>query len=117
MRQWLAAGLLAALVALALPVSAQESAPGLVPEEGEILGPTSEQTFAVGVGVIAGAIVLHAFLPADITYFAGGLLGGLLASWWYDSGGVDRLSAAIDGSAAAAETPSPGHVLQIRERR
>ena len=38
MRQWLAAGLLAALVALALPVSAQESAPGLVPEEGEILG-------------------------------------------------------------------------------
>ncbi len=54
---------------------------------------------------------------SDITYFAGGLLGGLLASWWYDSGGVDRLSAAIDGSAAAAETPSPGHVLQIRERR
>jgi hypothetical protein len=50
-----------------------------------------EQTLVVGAGIIAGALVLHLVVPGDFTYFAGGVVGGLAALWWYENGGETKL--------------------------
>jgi hypothetical protein len=60
-------------------------------EQGDILGVSKEQALVVGAGVIAGALVLHLMVPGDLTYFAGGVVGGLAAIWWYENGGETQL--------------------------
>ena len=117
MRQTIVAGLLAIMVSFALPATAQQGVPTPAPAEGGIFGLSTEQVVAIAIGGIAGALVLHALVPADLTYFAGGVLGGLLANWWYGSGGGDRLSATRDAEWAARKGFDPDHVLQIRATR
>ena len=56
-------------------------------QSGTIAGVSNEQALVVGAGVIAGALILHFVVPGDLTYFAGGVVGGLAALWWYEDGG------------------------------
>src|SRR5258707_3436271 len=58
---------------------------------GDMLGVSKEQALVVGAGIVGGAIVLHLVAPGDFTYFAGGVLGGLAALWWYENGGEAKL--------------------------
>lgn len=55
--------------------------------DGDILGIPKEQVAVVGAGIIAGALVLHLVVPGDLTYFTGGVVGGLAALWWYENRG------------------------------
>jgi hypothetical protein len=80
----IAALLLAACLCLPNLVSARA-------EQGEILGVSREQALVVGAGIVGGALVLHIVAPGDFTYFAGGVLGGLAALWWYENGGESQL--------------------------
>src|SRR5713226_5962060 len=57
----------------------------------EILGVSKENAFAIGAGVVVGALVLHLVVPADFTYFAGGIVGGFAANWWYRNGGESQM--------------------------
>src|SRR5260221_10731978 len=79
---------------LAMPNSGHaQQVPSLTPDHllpgrsDEILGISKENAFAIGAGVMVGALVLHLVVPADFTYFAGGILGGVAANWWYRNGG------------------------------
>src|SRR5260221_13747679 len=79
---------------LAMPNSGHaQQVPSLTPDHlmpgrsNEILGISKENAFAIGAGVMVGALVLHLVVPADFTYFAGGILGGFAANWGYRNGG------------------------------
>jgi hypothetical protein len=58
---------------------------------GDILGISKEQALVVGAGIVGGALVLHLVVPGDFTYFAGGVVGGLAALWWYENGRETKL--------------------------
>ena len=79
---------------------------------GDILGVPREQALVVGTGIIAGAVVLHLVVPGDFTYFAGGVVGGLAALWWYENGGETRLRPLLRLDNAAAVNRGAGPVLQ-----
>jgi hypothetical protein len=83
----------------------------LVSDRGdEILGLSKENVFAIGAGVVVGALVLHLVVPADFTYFAGGVLGGFAANWWYRNGGESRVRALLkqsNGQPMATLPPAP----------
>ena len=66
----------------------------------------------VGAGIIAGALVLHFVVPADFTYFAGGVAGGLAALWWYENGGEASLPSLKLNRTATAINPRGGPLLQ-----
>jgi len=72
---------------------------------GDILGISKEQALVVGAGIVGGALVLHLVAPGDFTYFAGGILGGLAALWWYENGGESQLRPVlrVDGASIAAK--------------
>src|SRR5260221_3914396 len=76
----------------------------------EILGVSKENAFAIGAGVMVGALVLHLVVPADFTYFAGGILGGVAANLWYRNGGESPVRALLqqsDDQPAAELSPAP----------
>ncbi len=58
---------------------------------GDILGVSKERALVVAAGILGGALVLHLVVPGDLTYFAGGVVGGLAALWWYEHGGETQL--------------------------
>ena len=81
------------LVCLFCPAVSRAQAP--VPQSEVIFGMTAEQVAMVGAGVVVGALVLHVLAPGDLTLFAGGIAGGLIANWWYRNGGSERVRAAL----------------------
>jgi len=70
---------------------------------------SNEQALVVGAGVIAGALVLHLVVPGDLTYFAGGVIGGLAALWWYENGGEGTLHPLLKLNRADAVGNARGH--------
>jgi hypothetical protein len=85
---------------------------------GDILGIPKEQAAVVGAGIVAGALVLHLVVPGDFTYFAGGIIGGLAALWWYENGGEARLRPKLKlDRATAAVNARGGPVLEGVTRR
>jgi hypothetical protein len=85
---------------------------------GDILGIPKEQAAVVGAGIVAGALVLHLVVPGDFTYFAGGIVGGLAALWWYENGGEARLRPKLKlDRATAAVNARGGPVLEGVTRR
>jgi hypothetical protein len=70
----------------------------------DILGISKENAFTIGVGIVAGALVLHVIVPADFTYFAGAVLGGFAANWWYRNGGEPQVRALLNRT----DDPSAG---------
>jgi hypothetical protein len=75
---------------------------------GDILGVPKEQVAVVGAGIVAGALVLHLVVPGDFTYFAGGVVGGLAALWWYEHGGEARLRPTLKLDRATAVVNARG---------
>ncbi len=90
---------------LAMPNSGHaQQVPSLTPDHlmsgrsDEILGISKENAFAIGAGAMVGALILHLVVPADFTYFAGGILGGFAANWWYRNGGESQVRALLKQS-------------------
>jgi len=46
-------------------------------------GVTSDQAMAIGVGVIGGAIGLHALLGGAAWTVGGAVVGAMFGDWWY----------------------------------
>ena len=46
--------------------------------------PRPAQWLAIGAGVVVGAVVVDALIPADLAYIVGGVVGGYLANVWYN---------------------------------
>src|SRR5258708_27040260 len=102
---------------LAMPNSGHaQQVPSLTPDHlmpgrsDEILGISKENAFAIGAGVMVGALILHLVVPADFTYFAGGILGGFAANWWFPHSGGSPARALLQHShdqTAAHLSPTP----------
>src|SRR5216684_1996938 len=75
---------------------------------GDILGVSKEQALVVGAGIVGGALVLHLVAPGDFTYFAGGVLGGFAALWWYENGGETSLRPLLRLESASAVVNARG---------
>jgi hypothetical protein len=58
---------------------------------GAVLGVPAEQAAVVVAGILAGAALVEALLPSRLAYIGGGVLGGLIANWWYETGGEGKL--------------------------
>lgn len=83
---------------LAAPTGAfAQGAPADTPTtKGYIDWNDSQQLATVGAGIVVGALVLHLVVPGDLTYFAGGVVGGLIANWWYRNGGAEQVHALVN---------------------
>jgi hypothetical protein len=86
-----------ALSALApLSASAQQrpaqapSAPTLSVE-----GISSAKILAIGIGAVLGVVAVEAILAGDTVGLLGGVAGGVLAAWWYDSASGSPSRAAL----------------------
>jgi hypothetical protein len=75
---------------------------------GDILGVSKEQALVVGAGILGGALVPHLVIPGDLTYFAGGVVGGLAALWWYENGGESKLRPLLKPDRASAVVTARG---------
>jgi hypothetical protein len=75
-------------------------------QSGDSLSISKEQALVVGAGIVGGALVLHLVVPGDYTYFAGGVVGGLAALWWYENGGETTLRPLLNPDRAAASANS-----------
>jgi hypothetical protein len=101
MRRLIAALLLAACLGTTNVTAARAG-------EGDFLGISKEQALVVGAGVVGGALVVHLVAPGDFTFFAGGVLGGLAALWWYENGGESRLRPLLRLDSAGAVAAGRG---------
>ena len=112
MPRWIAALLLLWCVSAPnLAVARGDQAQAEYMLAGDILGISKEQALVVGAGIVGGALVLHLVAPGDFTYFAGGVVGGLAALWWYENGGETRLRPLLklnNPSAVVSTRGSPG---------
>src|SRR5712691_3933241 len=84
---------------------------GYIPA-GDILGIPKEQAAVVGAGIVAGALVLHLVVPGDFTYFAGGVVGGLAALWWYEREHAKKRPVLKVDRASAVTNAGAGPVLE-----
>jgi hypothetical protein len=80
--------------------------------DGDILGIPKEQAAVVGAGIVAGALVLHLLVPGDFTYFAGGVIGGLAALWWYENEHAKKRPALKVDLAGTIRNAGAGPVLE-----
>lgn len=71
---------------LPLAASAQQGAPAVTVKPGEMTVNVGK-VVAIGVGVVLGAVVAEAVFVGDLATLAGGIAGGFLGAWWYDSHG------------------------------
>ena len=90
----------------ARPIAARPIAAAIADGGDEILGISKEKAFTIGAGVVVGALLLHVIVPADFTFFAGGVLGGFAANWWYRNGGESQVRALLRQS-----SEGPGGML------
>lgn len=49
-----------------------------------LLGISADQTLAIGLGVVGGAIGLHILLGGGSATLAGALAGALIGNWWFE---------------------------------
>jgi hypothetical protein len=76
---------IAVAVSLLLPfcASAQQAPPAQSQPAPE--GGTPGKLLAIGIGIVAGVAVAEAIGVVDTASLLGGVVGGYLAAWWYDS--------------------------------
>jgi len=100
---------LAALVPL--PASAQQR-PAQAPSAPTISveGISSAKILAIGIGAVLGVVAAEAVLPGDTDGLLGGVAGGILAAWWYDSASGGPSRAALRQPAVA---PIPARVEHL----
>jgi hypothetical protein len=77
---------LAFLVLPALDASAQQKTPA-PPAQAQPAdnGLTTERLTAIGVGVLAGVVLGEVIGGSEILKLVGGVAGGYVGAWWYDS--------------------------------
>ena len=80
-------GLIALVVFLPLTGIAQQRMPTPpIRPVPTLLGLSTDQALAIGVGVLGGAFGLHALLGSAAWTLAGGVAGALVADMWYVQG-------------------------------
>ena len=72
------------------PAQAAPSAPTLSVE-----GLSSAKILAIGIGAVLGVVAAEAVLAGDTVGLLGGVAGGVLAAWWYDSASGSPSRAAL----------------------
>ena len=102
MRNFVLAVMLVLLALMPFTASAQQrpaqapSAPALTIE-----GISSAKILAIGIGAVLGVVAAEAVLAGDTVGLLGGVAGGVLAAWWYDSAGTGPSRAALRQPAVA----------------
>jgi hypothetical protein len=96
MRNFVLAVMLVLLALMPFTASAQQrpaqapSAPALTIE-----GISSAKILAIGIGAVLGVVAAEAVLAGDTVGLLGGVAGGVLAAWWYDSASTGPSRAAL----------------------
>jgi hypothetical protein len=68
------------LMLVSFGAAAQQPAPSPVPDKtGKIV--------AIGVGALIGIVAAEAIVVGDAAAIVGGVAGGVIAAWWYESAG------------------------------
>jgi hypothetical protein len=102
MRTLILAAVLMLSVLMPFTASAQQkpvqapSAPSLSVE-----GISSAKILAIGIGAVLGVVAAEAVLAGDTVGLLGGVAGGILAAWWYDSASGSPSRAALRQPAVA----------------
>ncbi len=65
---------------LPMSVSAQVKPP---PAQQTIEGIDPSRLVVIGVGVLAGAVVMEVLVVSDLAILAGAVAGGYVTDWWY----------------------------------
>src|SRR5690242_20991998 len=100
---------LSPLTATAQPKSAPAPTPPAVTE-----GVSSAKVLAIGIGALLGAVAGQAIVVGDGVTLVGGVAGGLLAAWWYDSAGGSPTRAAMRDTVAGPSLARAERVVSIR---
>jgi hypothetical protein len=109
MPKWIAAAVVALwLCAPTLGAAADQRQSGDA-LAGDVLGVSKEQALVVGAGILGGALVLHLVIPGELTYFVGGVAGGLAALWWYENGGQTQLRPLLKPAGTSMAATASGH--------
>jgi hypothetical protein len=58
-------------------------------------GLSSAKILAIGIGAVLGVVAAEAVLAGDTVGLLGGVAGGVLAAWWYDSASGSPSRAAL----------------------
>ena len=58
-------------------------------------GLSSAKILAIGIGAVLGVVAVEAILAGDTVGLLGGVAGGVLAAWWYDSASGSPSRAAL----------------------
>ena len=99
------ASVLALVLVITLPIaaSAQQRAPAPQPQQQD-QGVPAGKILAIGIGVVLGAVVLDSLLVAEAAPLVGGIVGGFVGAWWYNTSGdtMPRVSIRHPGYTPAA---------------
>ena len=79
----LAAGLSAPVAAYAQPAASAPARTATAATE-DVITVRPAQWLAIGAGVVVGAAVLDVFMPSNVAFVVGGVVGGYLANVWYN---------------------------------
>jgi hypothetical protein len=101
MRYLILVGAFALLVLSPLTASAQQKAVQTPTIPPTIEGVPTNKVLAIGVGVLAGAVVGDVLIGSDIIAVLGGAAGGFIAAWWYENSNGSATKAAMREPAGA----------------
>lgn len=92
MRRWFAAVLFLLFSAVPLSANAETAkspAPAVVAESASstIFGLPPGQAVTVGVGIIAGGLVMDMLVGGSIGVLTGAVAGAMIGTWWFDTYG------------------------------
>ena len=73
--------------ALAQPKSAPPAPPAPPTQMMQMDGVKAGKVAAIGVGALLGVIAAEAVVVGDAAAIVGGVGGGIIGAWWYDSSG------------------------------
>jgi hypothetical protein len=79
----LAASLSAPVAAYAQPAASAPARAATAASE-DVVTIRPAQWLAIGAGVVVGAAVLDVFMPSNVAFVVGGVVGGYLANVWYN---------------------------------
>lgn len=109
---WIAAVLFVVMLPFSAMAQQRTPAPQPQPQQQGIDGISTGKLIAIGGGAVIGAVLLESVVVGDAAALAGGVIGGFVGAWWYDSRGEMSQRASLRQSASydvALRQPSLGH--------
>jgi hypothetical protein len=91
-------GVLAAGLSAPVAAYAQPAAPARPAATEDVVTIRPAQWLAIGAGVVVGAAVLDVFMPSNVAFVVGGVVGGYLANVWYNGREVTLQMATVPKS-------------------